>query len=1236
MESFYRKKIKDIPVEKKFQVLSWETYDEEIDDDPDDLEYVIYMFGVTDIGNSICVKINNYTPYFFVKIPEAFQKSWNEYKTTEVKNFLCKKLYRQKKSLLKISVVERKDINGFTNDKLFKFLKIVTKNEKTFKKCRYILSPYNGQRKPVIPLISPMELNFEIYEANIEPFIRFCHIRNIKMASWCSISKYSLEENSRCQIDISCKWNAINPIESTDVSKLVIASYDIECISERAKQSQKNIFPDYSLITDMITQIGTTFYRFGTNEVVEHMCSLNSPTDNSVDEVENVVVELYDTEEELIKGWIKLMRNTDVDIITGYNINGFDWKYIYERVKILNIESSITGLSRLKDVDAFYKEDELISSAYGENLFKYIKIPGIFNSDLHTIIKREQKLESYKLNHVAKIHIGDQKDDLTPLDIFNLSRGSSSDIATVIKYCVKDCTLVINLIKKLCIVTNIIGMSNVTWVPISYIESRGQQIKVHSQLLYEARLNDYLVPTLPYKAASDVANEEKFTGATVLDAEAAAHFDQIAGLDFASLYPSIMIAKNLSYETLVKHPEFDNLPSVDYNDVIWKEDEGTDKERTETVRFVQHKKGILPIMLEKLWTERKSIKKQMKVIKAQLKDLGSSVSSEEKAKLEFQYAVFDGFQLAMKVSMNSIYGFTGANLGRLPEKRIAASVTAEGRKMIRLCKEHVETTYNCKVVYGDSVAHYTPIIVKIGNFVNVIEIEELETLFSDNGNTWKRCHDSNKQYIDFGNLNIMTWTELGWTKLHRVIRHKLPENKKMVRTITRNGIVDTTDDHSLLLENKSEISPNSLKCGDRLLSKKFNHKDHLRNEEYFKISCDSQIKAAIAFFDAQSTGYDVSIYYDNDKYVITNNHSLEKHNLRSHDKKNEVLDFFNIPYDNNDYVYDLTTDNNHFAAGVGNLIVHNTDSIYVKFDTPYEGQAHMDEVFRLSEVAADSCSKLFKKPIDLEFEKVMWPFILFSKKRYACVIYTNPHTHDYIDYKGIQVVRRDNCPLIKEKSKEIFECILLERDIPKGIQLAKKYTKKLLDGDIAIKDLIISKSLKGYGSYEFDKQVVCKACSKRWYSIDDTTNKKVYKIPMNPKKKLEENLRDFISSDHYCYTCKKDTEYRNNQANIAHVALARKMEQRDKYNCPQVGERVPYVFKKTDNKRDLQFSKVEDPDYVIKNCIELDYEYYFEHQLKSAIDTIFGPILKEKLYDEVYAGILPEKVKTKRKIKETK
>lgn len=1016
MNTYFRNKVqfnKKDPI--KFQIISWETFDKENEDNDDptifDAEYKICIFGVTNNNESICCQINEFTPFFYVKIPDNLQDKWTDLYSEQVKVYLRKKLYKKfADSLIKVSVVEKKDIDGFQNEKNYKFLKIIVKNEKTFVKCKYILCPNASRNLKVdIPLVGN-DLKFKLYEANIEPFIRFCHIQNVKTSGWVEISKFNEEDNSRCQIDISCKWKNVKPIEIKNPAKLYIISYDIESFSERGFKAQKNIFPDPTLETDVITQIGSTLHIFGTKIKKEYCFTLNSPKDKYVKEQENIITIVCESEEDLIRKWFNWLRKIDPDIITGYNINGFDWNYINERCKLLGIEYG--NLSRLNDVNAKWVEEKLNTNAYGENNFKYIKVPGLLNSDLMTLIKREKKLPSYKLEAVSNEFIGDHKDPLSPTDLFNMEMGTADEIAEVIHYCCKDCTLVIDLILKLCIITNNIAMANVTWVPIEYIESKGQQIKVHSQLTYESRLDDYLVPTIPYKDSNDDNDEEekKFTGATVQEADPGAHFEPISGLDFASLYPSIMIANNYSYETIIKDEKFTNIEGIDYKDIIWKEDEGKENERTEKVTFVQNKKGILPKMLEKLWTERKSIKKEMKKVKELMK---AENDTEKKADLEMQYNVLDGFQLAMKVSMNSIYGFTGANFGRLPEKRIAAATTAEGRRMIQACKEYVESNYSCKVVYGD------------------------------------------------------------------------------------------------------------------------------------------------------------------------------------------------------------------------------TDSIYVKFFTEFEGQEHMNEVFRLSEIAAQGCSDLFKKPIDMEFEKVMNPFILFSKKRYACVIYTNPNTYDYIDYKGIQVVRRDNCLYVKEKSMKIFECILLEKNINKAIEMGRSYSRQLLDGNVSIKELTVSKSLKGFGSYEFDKQFVCRECSKRWYTEKD--GKKKYAVEFyegyDSKQNLQSNLNNFIwknekekvRNTHYCFTCKEETEFETNKANIPHVALAREMKKRDPYNCPLTGERVPYVFKKVKKANALQFERVEDPKYLTENFIPIDFEYYFEHQFKSAIETIFYPILKEELDKKMFKGIIAEK-----------
>ena len=228
------------------------------------------------------------------------------------------------------------------------------------------------------------------------------------------------------------------------------------------------------------------------------------------------------------------------------------------------------------------------------------------------IIKKEHKLESYKLNSVAEHFTGDKKDDLLPSDLFNYNTSTKDKIALVVKYCAQDTWLLIDLILKLRIITNMIGMANITMVPMQYIELRGQQIRVHTQIAYETKKEEYLIPAVDYKPKDDLDEDEKFTGATVLDAKPGAHFEPIAGLDFASLYPSIMIAHNYDYATIVEDPEFDNLPGVEYFDMNWDEADtdadGIEIKRNVYVRFVQNRIGIMPKILERLWKERKAIR----------------------------------------------------------------------------------------------------------------------------------------------------------------------------------------------------------------------------------------------------------------------------------------------------------------------------------------------------------------------------------------------------------------------------------------------------------------------------------------------------------------------------------------------------------------------------------------------------------------------------------------------------
>ena len=233
---------------------------------------------------------------------------------------------------------------------------------------------------------------------------------------------------------------------------------------------------------------------------------------------------------------------------------------------------------------------------------------------------------------------------------------------------------------------NLTEMARVTGVPISFLFSRGQQIKVASQLYRKAKTLNLIIPTRRVEITQD-----GYEGAIVIEPVRGYYTHPIATLDFASLYPSIMMAHNLCYTTLVpnqdahkfKDDEIEKTPNGDY--------------------FIRRekKKGILPMILEDLIGSRKKAKKALK-----------------EATDPFVRGVLDGRQLALKISANSVYGFTGAQVGQLPCLPISSSVTAFGRTMIELTKAKVIEKYtkangyeyDSQVIYGDTDS----VMVKFG------------------------------------------------------------------------------------------------------------------------------------------------------------------------------------------------------------------------------------------------------------------------------------------------------------------------------------------------------------------------------------------------------------------------------------------------------------------------------------------------------------------------------------------
>lgn len=988
---------------------------------------------------------------------------------------------------------------------------------------------------------------------------------------------------------------------------------------------------------DKVIQIGTTIHRYGEEECfMKHIVTLN--TCNPIEGSEVVACE---TEGDVIKEWFKFIRVLDPDIITGYNIFGFDFSFIYHRADELGILSQLGTLGRMKDKKLVLEEKNLSSSALGENILTYLNMEGRVCLDLLKVVQKDHKLNSYKLDTVAETFIsggikeitGNQlkidgakdlnignyiaifmkndkylegkkfkildidnnlitlsediediidkkpswrlaKDDIGPKDIFRLQKGDAEDRKIVATYCIQDCVLCNKLINKLSIISNNIGMANVCFVPLSYIFLRGQGVKIFSLVAKECKEKGFLIPVLkPPKQDEDDGNKKKirfntgygedtesededeggYEGAIVLEPQPGIYLDDyVTVLDYSSLYPSSMISENLSHDTYVMEEKYNNLDGYEYKDIThdvyeWinplMKSKGKKKVGQKTCRFVQFpdgRKGIIPQILQKLLKARKSTRKKIiyltvkykedslekefsgmyeennglvivKTVEGEIIDFPiENLISKKDTYGEFQKEVLDGLQAAYKVTANSLYGQIGARTSQIYLKDIAASTTATGRNLLYLAKEKtLERFDGAEIVYGDSVPEWEILHIEVDNNLVVDTIHNIKEKYF----IWNNDNLDKKYYIPKCKIN--TFTEKGLTPILNLMEHK--SKNDIIKIVTESGTVHVTEEHSLVLKNGEITTPIDVKVGDILLT-------HNNNYPSQEISIkDSIINGNIP------------------KRKIINGKITKIINMGSTDGN----------------VYDLTTENHHFQAGNGNIVVHNTDSIFINFNpkddkgNTLKGKDGLKKSIDLGVEAQEYIQQFLLPPHKLEYEKTFWPFILFTKKRYIGDKYEFDLDKCKQTSMGIVLKRRDNAEIVKHVYGGIMKIIMQEKNIPKSIDFLQTELGKLVDGQFPLDMLTITKSLKSY-----------------------------YKNPES----------------------------------IAHKVLADRIGEREPGNKPLPSDRIPYVYivkKEKKGVKMLQGDKIELPRYILEHKLKPDYLTYITNQIMKPVCQIYSLIIED-------------------------
>ncbi|CCV01845.1 DNA polymerase (B family) [Invertebrate iridescent virus 22] len=390
--------------------------------------------------------------------------------------------------------------------------------------------------------------------------------------------------------------------------------------------------------------------------------------------------------------------------------------------------------------DVFWVENAFSSIEYIRQKIKHLEDKNghfkIKYCDLKYMVVNEAKLNLLQTKH---------RNSNNYLKIDNLSQKYMSICG---KYCIQDSMLVSKLMDKLNVWYSLSEMAVICNVPMITLFTKGQQIKVYSNL-YKFCLENKIIPE---KDGYTVSENERYVGAYVFVPKPGLYIN-VVPFDFSALYPSLIIAYNIDYSSCAFDP---NIPDELCHVMEWEDhisckhdpkvieknrltkliDELTSKKKSDKAlisklrkqrseitkslnknvmcekrkyRFLKvtnqnpEFKGVLPTIVQSLLDARKETRKEISNLKNKLKEINNE---QQKREIETTIDILNQRQLAYKISANSMYGITGVKAGMLPFMPVAMSITYKGREGVKQVSDILQKQYGGELVYGDTDSNY--------------------------------------------------------------------------------------------------------------------------------------------------------------------------------------------------------------------------------------------------------------------------------------------------------------------------------------------------------------------------------------------------------------------------------------------------------------------------------------------------------------------------------------------------
>ena len=664
---------------------------------------LVQLFGTTPEGKSVTCRAAGFRPYFYAGVDEKLLESAKS-------EFLALGLDAE--------VAERFEPIGFQTAPK-RMLRITTHDPKEVRVLREKAKEVAGVKA--------------VYETDILFKNRFLIDTSLGGMSWVDapLPEWTAGSEAAPTVD----FQSLHPVLQEANAPLRFMSFDIECLPDHGEMPKAEVSPAI-----LISMAFSPPYQ-GNSDLVLVGKDIDCSRHDTI---------ACQNEYDLLSRFFSVVRDYNPDILAGYNSNEFDFPYLAERARQMHLEARVG-----RDGSSWYIR-KIVNRTD-------VSVTGRVVVDLLPIIRSSYSLKQYTLRNASAELLKMEKYDVDPKEIEALWKedGDGEGLRRFISYSRRDAVLAMHMLLDLRLMDKYIALSRASGSLLQDIVNGGQSGMVENLLLRRFRERGRVVPAKP---DSDVSEErhlenEDLKGGAVLVPEKGLVEDVVI-LDYKSLYPTIMMAHNLCYSTVLTRDLAQGAAegaagAIPESDIITSPSGG---------RFVspQVSPGIMPAVLRELLEARTNTKKLMK-----------KADDEERRFL-------DAKQYAMKILLNSFYGYSGYARARLYSLALANAVTSFGRENIQRTKKIIDDISSVYVVDGEVIFKDALPFGKAGE-----KCFDLSVVYGDTDSVFVRLRPAGSRA---GAVSLSD-AELIGKKIAEVVTSSLPEPMELVfEAFARRGI----------------------------------------------------------------------------------------------------------------------------------------------------------------------------------------------------------------------------------------------------------------------------------------------------------------------------------------------------------------------------------------------------------------------------------------------------------------